>query len=412
MPNTAVTLPYCPYPVTFDTYKGCSHGCKYCFINFRAGGCKVGDNCVKLGESPKSLEKWCKGERSRRNSWCDWNIPLCFGRNSDPFQPIEREKKLSLEALKVFAKYGYPFILTTKGIFEAFNNEYLAVLKDCNVCWQQSMVCSRMDKLEPNAPSFEQKLEAIAKLASIVPRMIVRCQPLFLEMWEEFRANIPLFKKAGAYGVLVETATMLKPRGMCNVFEHNCYAYPMESKIPVYERLREDAHANDLVFLSGDVRDISDSLECCGCEGMKDFEPNRCNVIFKEFGEENQFQVRPNLKKRVLVRFGKTIFLVGKTITISQNHPSIRCFAIIWRIIMCNSKSSARLAFAKKKGFNSITGALVGGVQFPKKLRTRQERLDAAAGAFGANNARARTRAAANAFRGPIRTNLSTPEMN
>lgn len=79
---------------------------------------------------------------------------------------------------------------------------------------------------------------------------------------------------------------------------------------------------------------------------------------------------------------------------------------------MCNSKSSGRLAFAKKNGFNSITGALVGGVQFPKRLRTRQERLDAASGAFGVNNARARTRAAANAFRRPIRTNLSTPEMN
>ncbi len=296
MPHTGVCLRVCPYPVTFDTYRGCSHNCRYCFINYRAGGKKTGEENVRAGEPIKALEKWCRGERSRRESWCDWDIPLCFGRNSDPFQPIEREKKLSLAALKVFAKHGYPFIMTTKGVMAAFEPEYKAVLKDCNVCWQQTMCSPLYDKLEPNAPPYEKRLEAIGILSGIVPRVIVRWQPAFFELAESMLAQLKAVKAAGAHGVLVETANLLKPRGMCKVRNGRLYDYDPEDKMALYVAVMIKCKEHGLAYFNGDYKELSDSVECCGCGGMSGFVPNYCNSTYY-FLDREHFAVRPHMKE-------------------------------------------------------------------------------------------------------------------
>lgn len=297
MPQTACVFPYCPYPVTFDTYKGCSHNCKYCFINFRAGQKKTGSENVKIGEPISSLEKWCKGERNLRNSWCDWKIPICFGRNSDPFQPIEKEKKLTLQALKVLAKYNYPFIITTKGTFYTKDREYIEVLKDCNVCWQETMCCPSLNILEPNTPTFEERLEAMSILSNIVPRVVARSQPLFLDNTQDCIRSLQLLKSAGIHSVLVEAAELMRPYKSMRIKKGTTYQYPKDELEVAYQRIKNTCHANGLVFLSGDLRYMSDSLECCGCEGMSGFEPHRCNSIFYHLGGD-KFQVRDNLKKK------------------------------------------------------------------------------------------------------------------
>lgn len=296
MPVTAVSLVECNYPVVFDTYRGCAHNCKYCFTNFRAGGRHTGAENVSRGESLQALEKWCRGERNLRNSWCDWDIPLAFGRNSDPFQPIERKTRKSLAALKILAKHGYPFILTTKGVFPAFDPEYLAVLKDCNVVWQQTMCSPKYDALEPNAPPYEKRLEALHVLSGVVPRTIARSQPMFLELFPSHLPEVRRIKEAGAYGVLTETAQLLKPRGGCAVRDGRLYQYPPEEKERYYARLRRECHRNGLKFLCCDFKHMSDSLLCCGTEGLDGFVPNYCNASWYLL-DPDRFTVRPNMRK-------------------------------------------------------------------------------------------------------------------
>ena len=63
-------------PIRFDTYKGCTHGCKYCFVQ-RNG--KYDISKVQKGEGMKALMSWIQGKRTSETNWCDWNIPLhCF----------------------------------------------------------------------------------------------------------------------------------------------------------------------------------------------------------------------------------------------------------------------------------------------------------------------------------------------
>ena len=56
MPRCGSQVPICDVPIRFDTYKGCSHGCKYCFV-FR----KVDIKNIKLDETSTALLSFIKG---------------------------------------------------------------------------------------------------------------------------------------------------------------------------------------------------------------------------------------------------------------------------------------------------------------------------------------------------------------
>jgi DNA repair photolyase len=76
MPNCGTQCILCDLPIRFDTYKGCSHGCRYCFTQR-----KININKIKKHESVESLRKFINFERKHEISWCDWKIPLHWGRS-------------------------------------------------------------------------------------------------------------------------------------------------------------------------------------------------------------------------------------------------------------------------------------------------------------------------------------------
>lgn len=64
----------CEYPIRFDTFTGCAHGCKYCFARQ-----KVDIEKVVAKGSAKSLRSFIEGKRASTTNWCDWDIPLHWG---------------------------------------------------------------------------------------------------------------------------------------------------------------------------------------------------------------------------------------------------------------------------------------------------------------------------------------------
>lgn len=196
----------CNLPVRFDTYKGCSHGCKYCFAQKKQNIAKI-----QRDETVEALRSFIEGKRGRETAWCDWNIPIHWGGMSDPFQPIEKNIRASYECLKLLAETKYPFVVSTKGKL-VVDPEYLDLLAQCNCVVQVSMVCSKYDPLEPGTPPYEERLKMVATLAGRVQRVIVRIQPYMPEVFKDVMANIPRLADAGVYGVVVEGMKFYKAK--------------------------------------------------------------------------------------------------------------------------------------------------------------------------------------------------------
>ena len=290
-PNTSFVAVNCPFPVQFDVYWGCSHKCKYCFANKR-GGFNSGESRVESDDgimrygTARQLADWIKGKRSKSEAWCDWNIPIKFGTNSDPFQPCELKERATLKCLKVLAKTGYPFILISKGATIAARPEYLAVLKDCNVLFHLSLCCARHDALEKGAPTYEERLSALHKLSTVCKRTVARWQPYFYEFHKDAMREIPRVKDAGAYGILVQGAYLQKPLGLCNEKQGAKFFYPDKYVRRWTQDIKRECHKNGLVFLTSDMYAESDEIPCCGVMDLPDFEPSRCNSLYRILAPE------------------------------------------------------------------------------------------------------------------------------
>lgn len=303
----------CEYPVRLDTYSGCSHGCKYCFARAKTDIDRVVvKNCVH------QLENFINGKRSSVTNWCDWDIPLHWAGLSDPFQPIERKHRISLECLKVFARTKYPVIISTKGKLIT-EEPYISLLRECNAVVQVSMVCSSYDKLEPGAPTFEERLQMVSRLSANCKRVIIRVQPYITSVKKEFLSNIGKFAKAGAYGVTVEGMKFKKDKpGLVKVRGDFCY--PEDLLEHHYIAIREECHKNGLKFYCAEnrLRSMGDSFSCCGCGDLPGFKGNKFNVV----SMMNNIECEPSDKMREIGTAGcfKAVHqLAGSTIMLEKN---------------------------------------------------------------------------------------------
>lgn len=281
MPRCGTQVILCDLPVRFDTYVGCSHGCKYCFAS------KFKDiSKVEKGETPAALKKWINGERSGETKWCDWDIPLHWGGMSDPLQPCEKVHRLSYECLKILKESQYPFIISTKGALLG-DEEYLELIADCNCVVQISACCEKYDVLEQGATTFAERMEIGKKVSKKGKRLIFRIQPYMHEYYQEIYDAMEQMANAGAYGVVIEGIKYTKKRAnMVRVAGDWCIDYNTIKED--FLKLKERGHELGMKVYAGEnrLRQYGDSLTCCGIDGMEGFKPNTFNINHLVRGEK------------------------------------------------------------------------------------------------------------------------------
>lgn len=288
MPKSGSQVVLCDTPIRFDTYEGCSHACTYCFVK-RKNTLAVGN-----GESVDALRAFIEGKRSNDIGWCDWNIPIHWGGMSDPFQPVEKERKRSLECLKLLAETQYPFVVSTKS--DLFVQEpYLSLLKECNCVIQISAVSPRFDGYERGAATFHKRVEAAAKITPY-KRVVARVQPYLPSLLSEVKNSIRDFHDAGIYGATFEGMKYLvKKPGTIKLAGD--FVFPLDVLKPQFSQLKELLHSYGMKFYSAEnrLRYMGDDLCCCGIEGMG-WELNTCNFNHYLY-DRDHFKAHPAQQK-------------------------------------------------------------------------------------------------------------------
>lgn len=281
MPKVGSQIILCDLPVRFDTYEGCSHACSYCFAN-RHRDIRM----IKPDETARRLEAFIRGERKERLEWIDWDLPLHWGGMSDPFQPLERVKRYSLQALEVFARTQYPFVVSTKNKLIA-EEPYLSLIKQCNCVVQFSIVCPQYDNIEKGASTFEERLEAIKKITPY-KRVNARCQPYIPDVKNDVIKSIYRLHDAGVHGVIFEGMKFLDKRhpGTKKVGGDICF--PSDVLKKDFLEFKSLLHKLGMKFYCGEnrLRGISDELCCCGVEGMG-WKVNTANLNHFIYDREN-----------------------------------------------------------------------------------------------------------------------------
>jgi DNA repair photolyase len=161
--------PDVPFDQSINAYRGCEHGCVYCFA--RPGHAYLNlspglDFETKLFYKPNAAELLDK-ELRKPGYRC---MTIALGTNTDPYQPIEREHKVTRSILEVMLRFRHPVSIVTKGSLIERDVELLAELakeKLVAVYFSVTMLDNELKRtLEPRTASPAARLRAMRTLAA------------------------------------------------------------------------------------------------------------------------------------------------------------------------------------------------------------------------------------------------------
>ncbi|ARJ68010.1 hypothetical protein WV31_04100 [Magnetospirillum sp. ME-1] len=169
--------PDIPFDRSVNPYRGCGHGCVYCFARPSHAYLDLSpglDFETKLSvkpDAPALLEAALRKPGYKP-------APIAFGTNTDPYQPIERDWKIMRGCLEVLAAFAHPVMITTKGFLVTRDLDILGPMAAeglAAVAVSVTTLDVRLHaKLEPRASSPARRLEAIRRLsAEGVPTMVM-----------------------------------------------------------------------------------------------------------------------------------------------------------------------------------------------------------------------------------------------
>src|SRR6266853_1967843 len=154
---------------SINPYRGCEHGCIYCFARPThaylglSPGLDFETKLFMKPDAPELLER----ELSARNY-----TPriIAIGTNTDPYQPIERRHTIMRRILEVLERCGHPVGIVTKSNLVTRDIDILARMASRKLVRVGISVTSLDAKLarvmEPRAPTPARRLEALRELAA------------------------------------------------------------------------------------------------------------------------------------------------------------------------------------------------------------------------------------------------------
>jgi DNA repair photolyase len=130
-------------------------------------------------------------------------VPIMLGANTDPYQPLEREQRITRSILEVLLARKHPVAITTKGALVARDVDLLSQLaRDLlvRVMFSIPTLDSQMKRiLEPRASSAAAKLKAMRVLADAGVPVGVLVAPVIPVLTEhEIEAVLEASREAGA----------------------------------------------------------------------------------------------------------------------------------------------------------------------------------------------------------------------
>ncbi len=225
-----VNVWFLPFRWGINTYRGCEHNCMYCNARYTheylglptgefAYKIMVKDNAAEALDKELSREKWNK----------KWTVNMATV--TDPYQPAERNFKITREVLKIFLKHHNALLVTTKSDLILRDLDILAEIAQTgflNVVITIPMLDKNLrKKIEPKAATIQKRLDVVQKIHDVGITVGVTSVPLFpyiSDSEEDIEKLIKTLSENGADYVIVDMLNFREEaRGRIMEFIKNYY---------------------------------------------------------------------------------------------------------------------------------------------------------------------------------------------
>lgn len=244
--------PDLPFQQSINPYRGCEHGCVYCYARPTHAylGLSPGlDFETKLTVKPNAADL-LRNELTAKNYQCS---TLSLGANTDPYQPIEREHKITRDLLKVMLEFKHPVNIVTKSSMIERDIDILKQLANKQLVHVQLSITT-LDKtlarrLEPRASSPLRRLKTIERLkANGIPVSVLIAPVIPVLTDTELETIIDFSAEAGADNI--EYIFVRLPREVSPIFHDWLHSHYPDKAEHVMSRIKDarDGKTNDPRF--------------------------------------------------------------------------------------------------------------------------------------------------------------------
>lgn len=194
--------PDIPFAQSINPYRGCEHGCVYCYA--RPSHAYLGlspglDFETKLFFKPDAAK--LLAAELRKPGYKPSAIAL--GSNTDPYQPAERDARVTRAILETLRDFRHPFSIVTKGALVARDIDILAPMAELRLA-RVFVSVTTLDRdlarrMEPRASAPQRRLAAIRALADAGVEVGVMAAPMIPALNDhELEAILEAARAAGA----------------------------------------------------------------------------------------------------------------------------------------------------------------------------------------------------------------------
>jgi DNA repair photolyase len=203
--------PDIPFDRSINAYRGCEHGCVYCYARPSHAYHDLSpglDFETKLFAKPNAAQLLRQtlakpGYKPK---------PIAMGTNTDPYQPIESDYRITRSILEVCLEARHPVTITTKSARVTRDLDLLAELAKLHLIAVAISITSldpRLSgRLEPRASAPAKRLAALATLVTAGVPAHVSIAPIIPSITDEFLEEI--LGQAAALGVSSASWIMLR----------------------------------------------------------------------------------------------------------------------------------------------------------------------------------------------------------
>ena len=173
--------PDIPFQYSINPYKGCEHGCIYCYARPTHAYWDLSpglDFETKIITKPNAAALL-----TETLSKPGYKVsPIMIGANTDPYQPLEATLMTTRSLIEVLSEFNHPFSIISKSGLMVRDLDLLAPMAEKNL-FSAAISVTTLDndlkrKLEPRAASGRVRLETIRTLTKAGVRVSMMVAPM------------------------------------------------------------------------------------------------------------------------------------------------------------------------------------------------------------------------------------------
>jgi len=285
-----INSPDLPFMRSINIYRGCEHGCIYCFarpthsyLGYSAG-LDFETEIFHKPDAPEILKRELAAKSYKP-------LPITLGSNTDCYQPAERELKLTRRIIEILAEYNHPLVIITKSALVTRDIDLLAPMAKKNLT-RVNVSLTTLDAdlarvMEPRAAAPYKRLSTMRTLVEAGIPVTVMTAPLIPGINDmELERLLEAAQKSGAscaHYTLVRLPYELK-----DLFREWLKTHRPDRASRVFSLIRDTR--------GGKLYDADYSQRRHGCGNYADLIKQRFSLALTRLGyEEENYDLRTDL---------------------------------------------------------------------------------------------------------------------